>query len=783
MQAITLDLNKAIDGSACDIGVDIQFSFRPFIDYVIRKTETEKTEKVVFYQYILKKFKAYPELWQPVETDKLHQYVPVFDMIYSALSPLLTSETDQLWAISKPVCPCFYFGTSSFYQELMDSHTKQLKSDLQLPSLNQMKRSMLTSFYNLVLERYYNFNFTVSDYTVRSILDAETKLLKYYRLNVDSRFLEISFDGELPELKLQNIKKHLWTAGNSLEILESLLPPQKFKINGFSVVNLVDVTGEYALDTIKNIIIKHHKCQTGSHHQDVEMALKTLVGSADVEFGLIPFLQLNGKLVMNHKTGFESIVAKLVKSDARKAALYEQRLNSYIQNPRRVIFPVITEKDQRAYPLLKLLVEQGITSFAVFPLYFNDKVVGGLEVHTRDPELFKNYILSKLESAFPILSQLLQNLVMDFNHDIIDVITDKFTALQPAVEWRFYEAAYNYLCTGDEGKQKTIENIFFKNLQPFYGAIDIKDSSVKRNLALRADLNKNLLLLQELLGAIRQTCNQRLKKGALSTLPEGDAGDIYKMTDREVLRIEDFLTRQLPAELMDIAQTQPELEGVIQDYLQKTSDRTQLYVHSLHYEESMQKINHVVNSYLERFNAAVQEIYPCYFEKFRTDGVEYDFYVGRSIAPEIPVPNNLVRTLRFKQLQVMAEIARATAALLPDLPVHMQTTQLIFVYEKLIDISFRLDEQRFDVEGSYNIRYQMVKKRVDKATKIDSKERLTQPGKITIIYFNSWEAAEYKGYIQKLQEQQLLQDDIEYIDVEELQGVQGLKAIRVSVLT
>ena len=112
----------------------------------------------------------------------------------------------------------------------------------------------------------------------------------------------------------------------------------------------------------------------------------------------------------------------------------------------------------------------------------------------------------------------------------------------------------------------------------------------------------------------------------------------------------------------------------------------------------------------------------------------------------------------------------------------MQTTQLIFVYEKLIDISFRTDEQRFDVEGSYNIRYQMVKKRIDKAHVKDTQERLTQPGKITIIYFNSWEATEYKGYIEKLKQQNLLKDDLEYLEVEELQGVQGLKALRVGVV-
>jgi hypothetical protein len=783
MQAINLDLNKAIDGSACDIDVDIQFSFRPFIDYVIRKVETEKSEKIVFYKYILKKFKACPELWQPIATDQLKNYVPIFDLIYSALTPLLINESNQLWAIGKPVCPCFYCGTTAFYQELMDSHTKQLKSDLRLPTVNQMKRSMLTTFYNLVLERFYNFNFTVADFTVRSIMEAETKLLKYYRLNVDSRFLNITFDGELPELKLQNIKEHVWNAGNSLQILESLLPKEKFKIQGFSVVNLVDVTGEYALETVKNIIIKHHKCQTGSHHEDVEMALKTLVGCADVEFSLVPFLQLNGKLVMNHETGFDSIVARLVKSDPEKAELYEQRLNSYIQNPKRVIFPEITQKDQRVYPLLKLLVQEGITSFAVFPVYYNDKIVGGLEIYARNPDHFKNYTLSKLESAFPILSQLLQNLVSDFNHEIANVITENFTALQPSVQWRFYEAAYHYISSGAREKNLPIEPIYFKNLQPYYGAIDIKDSSIKRNVALRADLIKNMQLLQELLLCIKITLNDHLKQDILATLQQGDDRGIETLSDREVLKIEDFLTRQLPRELMDLAATQPDLEEIIQNYLEKTGDRKRLFINSLHYEESMQKINQVVTSHLEQFNAAVQAIYPCYFEKFRTDGVEYDLYMGRSIAPDKPVPNNFVHTLRFKQLEVMANIARATSALLPELPVFLQTTQLIFVYEKLIDISFRVDEQRFDVEGSYNIRYQMVKKRVDKANKKGTQERLTQPGQITIIYFNSWEAAEYKGYIKKLQEQQLLKDDIEYIDIEELQGVQGLKALRVSVLT
>ena len=85
------------------------------------------------------------------------------------------------------------------------------------------------------------------------------------------------------------------------------------------------------------------------------------------------------------------------------------------------------------------------------------------------------------------------------------------------------------------------------------------------------------------------------------------------------------------------------------------------------------------------------------------------------------------------------------------------------------------------MEGAYNIRYHIVKKRIDKVTLRNSKERLTQPGKIALVYFSQKEADEYIGYIQYLQEQNILANDLEQLELEELQGVSGLKALRVSV--
>ncbi len=115
------------------------------------------------------------------------------------------------------------------------------------------------------------------------------------------------------------------------------------------------------------------------------------------------------------------------------------------------------------------------------------------------------------------------------------------------------------------------------------------------------------------------------------------------------------------------------------------------------------------------------------------------------------------------------------------MPEQLLTTQLIFVHSSSIDISFRKDERRFDVEGGYNIRYQVVKKRIDKVHVRETNERLTQPGKIAIIYLNEREAEEYRGYIRYLQEKGVLNAEVENLELEELQGVSGLRALRVGV--
>jgi hypothetical protein len=77
------------------------------------------------------------------------------------------------------------------------------------------------------------------------------------------------------------------------------------------------------------------------------------------------------------------------------------------------------------------------------------------------------------------------------------------------------------------------------------------------------------------------------------------------------------------------------------------------------------------------------------------------------------------------------------------------------------------------------VRYEIAKKRIDKAKIKGSTERITQKGKLVIVYSNIHEETEYLGYIHLLQHKGLLDDNIEQFEVEDLQGLVGLKAIRV----
>jgi hypothetical protein len=188
-----------------------------------------------------------------------------------------------------------------------------------------------------------------------------------------------------------------------------------------------------------------------------------------------------------------------------------------------------------------------------------------------------------------------------------------------------------------------------------------------------------------------------------------------------------------------------------------------------------------VASYIDLEEQAAQGMFPHFFEKQKTDGVDYTIYLGGALREDGLFDPLYLKNMRLWQLMVACGVALRVERLKSGLPVGLDITNLILIQHAPLSIRFRSDEKRFDVDGAYNVRYEIIKKRIDKAIIRGTTERLTQPGKIALVYSHPSEAAEWREYIEYLQRLGYLTSDVEELELDELQGAQGLRAMRVSV--
>lgn len=282
----------------------------------------------------------------------------------------------------------------------------------------------------------------------------------------------------------------------------------------------------------------------------------------------------------------------------------------------------------------------------------------------------------------------------------------------------------------------------------------------------KAKENTNMPLLQEVAYRI-----EKYSYNVSNILFSGDEVIIDHFLRNEVVELFEHLRVLLP-----------ELGAFIDGYFEQIDPAIRLKVtHRHEFEESITFINQELARFIDAEQETAQKIYPHYFERFVTDGVDFNMYIGQSISPEKPFDTFYLKNLKMWQLTVLTRAARLANLLQERMVNPLKTTQLILAHSVPISISFRTAERKFDVDGAYNIRYEIIKKRIDKVHVKGSNERLTQPGKLAIVFSQSREASEYLDYIEFLQNQRLLLHDLEQLELEELQGVVGLKALRVSI--
>lgn len=637
----------------------------------------------------------------------------------------------------------------------------------------------------LILNHHYEQNIDLSTPLFYDIPDSNG-IIKHYRVTYNADFIEIIPGENVTKLSQQDIDA-LLDNYDKIDLWKEKFPEESWNLIGFGMVQLFDATVESAVSILKSDLLKS---DTEKEHfnENFEAIFRSIYNIADLKVGFSIYNDIEKKLTATPYDVYDVPSYILSKKHDENINDDENEFYSCFYESvieRKKVFSVsdVTKfNDCDANKLFAShLLQQNINSFILAPIVKRGILLGIVELASGEINALNSVNANKLNLVLPYLVDTIDRYNADFKNQMDAVIQKEYTSIHNSVYWKFRNEAQKYIQSSISAQDFNFREISFKEVYPLFGEIDVKGSSEHRNTTVRKDLSNQLNALLEIITALKSTSDFSLleqREFELTSFIE----DIEKplQADSEQ-QIQNYMESQLHPIIRN-AKNDPKNAALITAYLNNIDFKNGMfYDERKKFDRSITLINKRLAEILDSKQLEAQKIFPHYYERFKTDGIEHNLYIGASIEPSKPYDKIYLNNLRLWQLQTLCEMELEHHKLKKDLPYTLEVTSLILVFSAPITIRFRMDEKRFDVDGSYNARYEVVKKRIDKALIKNSEERITEKEKITIVYSHKYEKSEYLKYIKYLQFKNILEPTVEEFEIEELQGVSGLKGIRVKV--
>lgn len=753
-------------------------SFQPLVNALKKNIAEGNPGMKKLYGHVVEEFESHPELMTTITNlDILQPYSELIEELLSAVFPPTTANF--MYGVAVPFKHQAVYASPRFKSMLNpDTYEIRVPEGEITHNLNQEK---LQFAYGLLLKKYLGVNSPESSRSIHPFPDPETGLTRYLEMRIDARFIDVKPVNEMPVLPLSILNPQTNTLMSMTEIMEKI-PLDKFAFEGVSVIRVNDMTEVEVISKIKNRLLDINAFADSAVYTELEGYMQSLIGLNDVTIGITPFFKINNHYVYSDLHNKNSILFKRFHSTTDKDEISDYCKILFKESNQPLLFESLQEQSLSDVQFLQYYFMEGARSLIVCPLKNKDGIIGILEVMSKTANQLRPVFVSKLEAAIPLFTLGCEISLEALNNEVDRIIKKKFTAVQPAVEWKFTEAALNYIVNNHEKDHNKIERIAFSEVYPLYGAIDVRNSSTERSHAIQLDIIKQLELALEVVKKAQSQISFPLLQEIEFKIDKFIMAASDVLQSEEEMSIQDFMQGQVVSVFKHLQSTLPTMKKDVEEYFAVLDPQlNMLYHHRKEYEHSISRINDTLARFIDKEQASAQKVYPHYFERYITDGLEFNIHMGQSITPRKKFDEIYLRNLKMWQLTVLAKAAKMTHSLEKELTHPLRTTQLILAHSQPLSISFRTEERKFDVDGAYNTRYEIVKKRIDKVRIKETNERLTQPGKIAIVYSQAKDAAEYTEYIEFLQNKKLLQPGIERHDLEELQGVIGLKALRVDV--
>src|SRR5690554_73687 len=695
---------------------------------------------------------------------------PVLDQLMTFVFPTALTDNEIKGAVFPHSNEVFYcsarlqniINTANTDENLFDSLYKEFEGSFDL----------LT--YAIILNIYYKYQVDFERPKTISVTDKRGNS-KRYRVVFNADFLDIYPNEKAIEITPE-ILDELLSHADRIDIWEKYFPKDSWTLEGFGILTLIDTSLDERIDDFKTHLIEPNTESFEYLKKDIRRIFN------------IPDLQLGSYSVADNV-----ITPPFDRSFDMLTILPEEHIgvgnyacnhinNQLFKDCKPIIISNVAtyHKQTKGNRLSKLLLERGLKSAALIPIPINGELGFIIELAAFKPNQLNAINMVKLEAIMPFILSYSKRTFSEYQNEISAVIQQECTAIHPSVEWRFQEEARQYIQERNYGKNPVFHEIVFKDVVPLFGQVDVVGSSNARNEAIQIDLTKQLEISKQIL-IDRTKIDLPFYEQLIFQIDNYlfDLNENFHTNSEQEITL--FFEKQL-IPLFEHFQNNSKDKNVLGEFL-KSIDKTtnSLYDARKAYDVTIEMGNKEMSALLEKQQLKAQKIFPHYFDILKTDGIEHNLYVGQSITKSLSYHPTVLYNLRLWQLQMTCEMEAMYYEKQKEFPLQLKVASLILAYDVPITIRYRIDEKQFDVDGAYNVRYEMIKKRIDKAHLKNTNERLTQAHKLSVVYSSTAMEREYLSYFEFLQAKNYIGKNIEIVELEELQGASGLKAIRVDL--
>lgn len=559
------------------------------------------------------------------------------------------------------------------------------------------------------------------------------------------------------------VTTQLLTRGSPLNRLLNKLYPQRYTLQGQVLMEGTDVTERETSRALIHLLVGRESVVGTDQFDQANTLMKQLFAAQD-SFLLIAERDRAQLWTAIDQADWHSQTYSLEELQGSAFLRATEQGEAITLPDLTLICPTVGER---------ALVAAGVRSLLLIPLVMRSPSLGATGQMFGLVGLTSTKPYAFNQSDCSLATTLIPALTASMRHSV----RDRFTNIHPSVRWRFEQEAER-LSLGLPPAP-----IVFEGVYPLYGISDIRGSSDERNRAIQADLLTQFRLALAVLDAVRSTAlHNALMEQRWLDLHDRIADLEQGVTvDAEVTLLR-YLQTEVEAHFPYFAEAGPAVSEAIHGYQQALEpEHGCVYDARAVYDRTISYINTLLRGTWNRWQKSMQAITPHYCDLEATDGIDHMIYTGKAIDPKFT--DFQLKALRYEQLRAVCDCARQGLALKQRYDTDMVITHLVLVQAVTVDIVHdETTERLFDVRGTRDTRYEIVKKRIDKACDAATGERITQPGMLTVVYSTSEEWREYQQYLGYLSREGEVGEAQEEGQVEPMQGVSGLKFLRVQVL-